>query len=444
MLGKNIEYVPVVSIKIGKRQRKDMGDIAALSESIMANGLLQPIGIDQDNNLIWGGRRLAAHILAAVPVVPARRVFNSDPQISHLLEYIENNDRKTLTPEEEDKALLELHAHKTKDNARLGVKKWTQTDTAELMKVSKQALNKKLSRAQAMAALPPAKRAEVYAGAGLNGNAVARAAGQLEKQNARSALLALEEASRPPEERARLDKIIRHGDALELIKAIPSDSIDVIITDPPYGAVETSMLSKQFKEGENAILFDDNAEKTAILLDAIIPELYRVARDGAHIYIFCSLIPKGFDITIPSLWSVGKRMMDVGFTVRPGALIWSKILGQGFAGAGTVWPFSHEAILFAKKGSRDGNEMWRGDVLQHAAIRGDAKKHKFHKPSSLISHLLDVSALKNGRFLDPFCGCGQTVVDAMNAGMSAVGFDASDEACETARQMVEARGEGEK
>ena len=50
----------ISDIKIGKRFRKDMGDLTSLKNSIKELGLLQPIVIDENNNLIAGFRRLQA------------------------------------------------------------------------------------------------------------------------------------------------------------------------------------------------------------------------------------------------------------------------------------------------------------------------------------------------------------------------------------------------
>ena len=47
-------------IKVNKRFRKDLGDLESLKNSIQELGLLQPIVIDEKNNLIAGERRLKA------------------------------------------------------------------------------------------------------------------------------------------------------------------------------------------------------------------------------------------------------------------------------------------------------------------------------------------------------------------------------------------------
>jgi ParB-like chromosome segregation protein Spo0J len=45
---------------VGNRYRKDFGDLTTLAETIDEHGLLQPIGITEDNVLIFGERRLRA------------------------------------------------------------------------------------------------------------------------------------------------------------------------------------------------------------------------------------------------------------------------------------------------------------------------------------------------------------------------------------------------
>jgi len=48
------------AVHVGERHRKDLGEIAVLAASIAAEGLLQPIGITEENLLVFGERRLRA------------------------------------------------------------------------------------------------------------------------------------------------------------------------------------------------------------------------------------------------------------------------------------------------------------------------------------------------------------------------------------------------
>ena len=55
----DIRLLPISQIKIGKRHRKALGDLDSLAASI-EKGLLQPIGVTPEMDLIWGYRRLLA------------------------------------------------------------------------------------------------------------------------------------------------------------------------------------------------------------------------------------------------------------------------------------------------------------------------------------------------------------------------------------------------
>jgi ParB family chromosome partitioning protein len=64
--------VPVDSIKIGERIRKDLGDIDGLARNIDQIGLLHPITITGEGRLVAGARRLAAIKLLGWSEVPVR------------------------------------------------------------------------------------------------------------------------------------------------------------------------------------------------------------------------------------------------------------------------------------------------------------------------------------------------------------------------------------
>jgi N6-adenosine-specific RNA methylase IME4 len=87
----------IKSIKIGKRFRREMGDIEGLARSIDEVGLLQPIVVGSDNVLIAGKRRILAFELLKRTTIPARII-----DIEHLVlgERAENIDRQDFTIEE--------------------------------------------------------------------------------------------------------------------------------------------------------------------------------------------------------------------------------------------------------------------------------------------------------------------------------------------------------
>jgi hypothetical protein len=90
--------IPCDQIRIGERHRKDMGDLEVLAASIATEGLLQPVGITEENLLVFGERRLRAVRDVLKQATIAARIV----RVSSILagEYAENEIRKDFTPSE--------------------------------------------------------------------------------------------------------------------------------------------------------------------------------------------------------------------------------------------------------------------------------------------------------------------------------------------------------
>ncbi len=100
--------VSTSSIKVGERLREDLGDIQEMMVSIQENGLLHPIVIDDERNLIAGARRLEAYRLLGKKQIPVTYfgTLSEDERVA--LELEENVRRKDLTAYERSKATKEL------------------------------------------------------------------------------------------------------------------------------------------------------------------------------------------------------------------------------------------------------------------------------------------------------------------------------------------------
>jgi hypothetical protein len=104
-----IVEIKVRDIKIGPRHRKDMGDLQTLAQAIQKVGLLHPIGVTPQLELVFGERRLRACQLLGWENIPARVI--DIPAIA-LGEYHENCDRKDFTPSELVAVVESLRAYK--------------------------------------------------------------------------------------------------------------------------------------------------------------------------------------------------------------------------------------------------------------------------------------------------------------------------------------------
>ena len=90
--------VPCASILVGERYRRDHGDLTELAASIASEGLLQPVGITEENLLVFGERRL----LAVRDVLKQTTIAARIVRVSTILagEYAENEIRKDFAPSE--------------------------------------------------------------------------------------------------------------------------------------------------------------------------------------------------------------------------------------------------------------------------------------------------------------------------------------------------------
>ena len=100
--------VPIEDVKVKNRIRKDMGDIAALADSMKRFGQISPIVISKDNVLIAGGRRLEAARSLGWRTINAIEAEIPDELTKLEYELEENIQRRDFTPEETDDASRKL------------------------------------------------------------------------------------------------------------------------------------------------------------------------------------------------------------------------------------------------------------------------------------------------------------------------------------------------
>ena len=136
----------------------------------------------------------------------------------------------------------------------------------------------------------------------------------------------------------RLVRLVE-ADARELLPTLPDDSVDLIVTDPPY----------RFDRGQTHFRewFPDLPDD---VWPEILADLCRVLRRNAHAYAFC-------DRRTQPIFEAAAR--EAGFRVHP-PLIWNK---RSIA-LGGCWRSQHELICFFEKGHRTGNFKNRGNVLE--------------------------------------------------------------------------------
>ena len=93
--------VKISDIKVKKRVRQDLGDLESLKDSLKSYGLLNPITLNADMELVAGQRRLEAAKGIGWETINAVILDRSVPKVQQLeLELEENNQRKDFSDEE--------------------------------------------------------------------------------------------------------------------------------------------------------------------------------------------------------------------------------------------------------------------------------------------------------------------------------------------------------
>lgn len=182
------------------------------------------------------------------------------------------------------------------------------------------------------------------------------------------------------------------ADARDFLADLPDESVDLILTDPPYAFDRgNTHFRKWFAE------LPDEAWA------GIFFELHRVLAPNSHAYVFA-------DRRVKPVFEAAAKAS--GFRVHR-ALVWDK----GSIGLGqSVWRSQHEYICFLSKGSRPGNSKGLGDVLRAPRPRG----YPTEKPVKVLKQLIAQSSERGELVLDPFCGSGSTGMAAREIGRRAL------------------------
>ncbi len=190
-----------------------------------------------------------------------------------------------------------------------------------------------------------------------------------------------------------INKIIQ-GDCLEVMKDIPDNSIDLVLTDPPYFLPATHYQTRKS--------FSRNFSDLGILehfIKDFFNEVKRVIKDDGVIYVFCD--GQSYPLFYYHLYHFCK-------SVRP--LIWDKKTSIN----GYSWRHQHELIIFAQMPKGKPVPTGDGDILRMSAVKVDERKHPAEKPAELLSLLINKSSKENDIVLDPFAGGGSTGVACKN------------------------------
>lgn len=195
-----------------------------------------------------------------------------------------------------------------------------------------------------------------------------------------------------------------HGDCLEVMKTIPDESIDLVVTDPPYLINYRSHWNSHSKpiSGDN----DYN------LIEKSIEEMYRVLKPDSAAYIFCS--PKRIDYFMGCC-------KDSRFTIKNN-IVWVKnnwSSGDLKASYGQ----KYEIILLLNKGRKCFNGKRLTDIWFFDRVAFQHQYHPNEKPVRLLEQCIIKHSNESDIVLDPFMGSGSTGIACIHTDRQFLGIE---------------------
>lgn len=405
--------VEKITVKEGlPRFRQNMGKLQDLAYSIKQFGQFQPIVINRERELIIGGRRLEACKLYKMPVL-CSYYDTVDPLIMRGLELEENIQRLDFSPAEHCLAVRELHKLKTKTfvsepTATMQGTQWTLNDTAELTNASRASVSGDIELANIIDVFPELKNCKTK-------NEIRKAAKGLGKLIDRVSGL-----SKNQDQLLSQDSVVLVQEtAQEFMTSLEDNSIDILLTDPPYGIdIAENAIGLGGKTGNPTTTagfsFDDKPKHVLHLYTEIAMESARFCSSAAHAYIFVA--PEYFP-------AVRNIFLEAGWSPCMRPLIWIKSGPQGQANRPDFWPVSsYEMCLYARRAASKLLYA-RPDFIICDRVSSSKKRHPTEKPLALLRDLISRSVQPGSILVDPCCGSGSSLVAGLQEKLIVKGSD---------------------
>ena len=426
---KTEQIIPIESILIRDRTRKHLGDINSLAESIASVGLLQPIVINENNELIDGQRRIKAYEQLGRTEIP---IYQVNLEMIILGEFHANTNRKDFTSSERvaiSNAVEEfLRKHSKGVGRPRNVQKSGKTsikdsrlspdstnegsennvvnlttfsgrikdNVSRYFGISRNALEKEKEIVNA-AEQNPELFGELVKKVDLKKVSVDKACQEIHKQIKKAQILA---SVRSTTNNSSSNNVtLLHGDFREQLTTLRSNSVDLIFTDPPYGA-------------EYIHLYHD----LAVISNSIL-------REGGSLvtYVGHYAIPK-----------VIKMMEDAGLTYWwPIAVMLSGSFARYFPRQVTIkW----KPLLWFVK----GGELFGSDFLSDV-VKSDTPSKELHEwEQSLVEaeHVISRLTVEGQTVCDPMMGSGTTGAAAVALGRRFIGIEIDSDKFEVAKARI--------
>lgn len=254
---------------------------------------------------------------------------------------------------------------------------------------------------------------------------------------------------------------IIHGECVEEMRRIPSDSIDLIIADPPYNLSkggtwkwDNSVHLRGMGGNWNKVMegWDDYSLEAYIsFTKEWLAEAKRILKPTGSMWIFGTYHNIG-------IINVICQMLDIEIINE---VIWYK--KNAFPNlAGRRLTASHETILWCNKGTKKREyyfdyEYSKSGDFSYDTLKAPGKqmrtvwdisnnkekeelaygKHPTQKPIRILKRLIKLSSKEGDVMLTPFAGAGSECVAAKATGRQYIGIEVDEEYCKIAQERLD-------
>ena len=209
------------------------------------------------------------------------------------------------------------------------------------------------------------------------------------------------------------------GDCIDVLRTFDDNSIDSIITDPPYG-IDFQSARRTDKSKWKPKIANDKSPYIWWLAEA-----FRVLKENRAMLCFTR-----YDTE--EIFRIAMRV--AGFKDKA-QIIWNKkIHGMGDL-FGDFAP-QHENIIFATKGNFKFPNKRPHSLLEFQRITPDKLKHPNEKPVELMQYLCKAITPPNGIILDCFAGSSSTLLAAKLEGFNYIGIEKDENYCKISEERL--------
>lgn len=391
------------------RQRKQLNNIEELAESIHRLGLINPLVITRDGELIAGERRLTAVRSLGWTHVPVQFADDLSTYELRCIELDENVKREDLPWQDQCLAVAELHKLRSENEDA-----WTIEKTANAIGFSPSHIGRLLDVAgeinRGNEKVIAADKFSVAHNVVQRNNERKRSSALAAVSTAIGAVVGTPEPETPPPP-------IIHADFHEWQKAYAGPKFNLIHCDFPYG-INVADAPRQAASITDH--YDDSPNVYWDLLMCLSSSMDNVVAESAHLIFWYSMNYHE---------ETRAHLIRMGWRVNPFPLIWHKSDNSGIApdpqrgGRRT-----YETAFFASRGDRKLTQA--GPKAMSFAYPGarEIDDHISEKPIPVLSHFMAMVCDEYSTVLDPTCGSGNAIKVAQQLGAnSALGIEKSEE-----------------